>query len=100
MAQKLFESGLIMILGCFLSVVLLGFLGRAMDAMVAALMKAGVYDVAPAWQTDPSMLINMFYLGCMLPALIGIVVAILRSQEKTGGAFTQEVGQEFEVEEY
>lgn len=84
-----------MIVGCFISVVLLRFLGEILDRVIAALMDAGVYEVTSTWQTDPSALINLFYIVCMLPAVISIIVGILRSQHRTqfdlGGPAQEEI---------
>lgn len=99
MVQKLFESGIIMITGCFISVVLLRFLGEVLDKTVAALVDVGLYDVPPQWQTDPSFLINLFYIICMLPAIVSIILGILRSQQKVGLAVGGEVEEEFEFQE-
>ena len=99
MVQKLFESGIIMISGCFISVVLIRFLGEVLDRIVEALIDAGAYEVPPVWQTDPSTLINLFYVICMLPAVIGIILGILRSQERVGVAVGAPAVEEFEVEE-
>jgi hypothetical protein len=100
MANNLFESIIIMITGCFISVVLVRFLGQVMDRVVNALVNVGVYDVPAEWQTDPSNLINLFYIICMLPAVISIALGILRSQQKVGVAVGREPEQEFEIEEF
>lgn len=99
MVQKLFESGIIMVTGCFISVVLIRFLGQALDQVLAALIDVGAYEVPPAWQTDPSTLINLFYVICMLPAVISIILGILRSQERVGVAIGGPAEEEFEVTE-
>lgn len=99
MVQKLFESGIIMVTGCFISVVLIRFLGQVLDQVLAALIEVGAYEVPPAWQTDPSTLINLFYVICMLPAVISIILGILRSQERVGVAVGGPAVEEFEVEE-
>lgn len=99
MVTKLFESGIIMITGCFLSVVLISFLGQVLDQVVAALVEIGAYEVPPEWQTDPSSLINLFYVICMLPAVISIILGILRTQERTGQAYGGQSQEEFEVTE-
>lgn len=88
-----------MVTGCFISVVLIRFLGQVLDQVVAALVDAGAYEVPPAWQTDPSSLINLFYIICMLPAVISIILGILRSQEKAGQAYGGPAQEEFEFEE-
>jgi len=99
MVQKLFESGIIMITGCFISIVLIRFLGQVLDQVVAALVSVGAYEVPPEWQTDPSTLINLFYIICMLPAVISIILGILRTQEKVGVAVGGPAEEEFEVQE-
>ena len=99
MVQKLFESGIIMIAGCFISIVLLRFLGEVLDKTVAAFVDVGLYDVPPQWQTDPSFLINLFYIICMLPAIVSIILGILRSQQNVGLAVGGEVEEEFEFQE-
>jgi MFS superfamily sulfate permease-like transporter len=99
MVRNLFESGIIMITGCFISVALIRFLGEVMDRIVATLIDVGVYDVPPEWQTDPGTLINLFYIICMMPAVISIILGILRSQQRVGVAVGEEPVEEFEVQE-
>lgn len=103
MARELFESLIIATVGVFLSVVLIRFIGEVMDKMIAIFQSAGFHNVAEVWQTSPSLLINLFYIACMLPAILSLILAVLRSQMKT----EQEVGigfapgeDEFTVQEF
>lgn len=83
MARQLFESLVIAITGCFLSLVLIRFMGEVLDRMILIFQNVGMYDVAATWQTSPGTLINLFYIAAMLPAVVSIILAILRSQMKT-----------------
>ncbi|NOQ49005.1 MAG: hypothetical protein GQ576_07745 [Methanococcoides sp.] len=99
MTSNIFESGKIMITGCFLSIILTRFLGQILDQIAIALIEVDAYDVPPEWQTDPSTLINLFYVICMLPAVLSIIVGILRTQERTGQSYGGQSQEEFEVTE-
>jgi|LGVD01.1.fsa_nt_gb hypothetical protein len=99
MVRGLFDSGIIMITGCFLSIILTRFLGQILDQIAIALVEVNAYDVPPEWQTDPSTLINLFYVICMLPAVLSIIIGILRTQEKTSQAYGGQSQEEFEVTE-
>lgn len=82
MARQLFESLVIAIIGCFMSIVLIRFVGEVLDKMILIFQNAGFHNVAGVWQTSPSLLINLFYIACMLPAIVSLVLAVLRSQMK------------------
>lgn len=78
------ESAIIAITGCFLSIVLLRFLGEILDRLVEGLISVGMYEVGTAWQSgNTESLMNIFYIACMSPAVLSIVVAFLRTQKKT-----------------
>jgi hypothetical protein len=98
MVSRLFESVVVILTGSFISIVLTRFLGEVMDKILNALMDAGIYEVSPAWQTDPSNLINLFYIVCMLPAVLSLFLGVMISQRKTETGVQTEY-QEFEYEE-
>lgn len=100
MTRVLIEAATILIIGCFISIMLLRFMGQIMDQIVVTMIDAGIYDVAATWQTDPSSLINIFYLVCLLPIGISVLTVILLTQRKTEAARGLSAQEEFEVEEF
>ena len=83
-ASDVVESVLIAVAGCTLSLLMSRIGGETMDRLVTGFVKAGMFEIPAIWQhTFQSSLINIFYVVCMLPAVLGIVVGFLRSQKKT-----------------
>lgn len=83
-ASDIAESVMIMILGCSLSLFMTRFGGETIDRMISGFMEAGVYDVTAIWQSSNiEVLTDLFYVVCMIPAALSIVVAFLRTQKKT-----------------
>lgn len=82
---KLFESILVAIMGSSLSLFMIRMGGETMDRLINGLIGAGVYSVSSEWQHGfDSSLINLFYIVCMLPCVLGLIVAYLITQSKTG----------------
>lgn len=78
------ESVLIAVAGCAMSLLMSRIGGETMDRIVTGFVKVGMYEIPTIWQhTFQSTLINLFYIVCMLPACMGIVIGFLRSQKKT-----------------
>lgn len=81
---ELVESVMIAVLGCGLSLFMSRFGGEVIDRLISGFMNVGMYEIAEAWQTgSQGSLINLFYIVCMIPAALSIVVAFLRTQKKT-----------------
>ena len=81
---ELIESVMIAVLGCCLSLFLSRFGGEVMDRLLSGFVEVGMYDITEIWQTgSQESLINLFYIVCMIPAVLSIVIAFLRTQKKT-----------------
>lgn len=83
MAGKLFESISIATIGVFFSLILLRFVAMSLDQILLTYQEIGIFDVNAQWQSSPQTLIDLFYIAAMLPAVLGIILAIMRSQMKT-----------------
>lgn len=100
MARELFEAAIAMIVGTFITIIMVRYLGQTLDLMVATLIDVGIYDVSPVWQTDPSALINLFYVICMLPMVLGFYTGIMLTQRKTEVSVGLPAQEEFEIQEF
>ena len=81
---ELIESVLMAIMGTALSVFMVRMGGETMDRLMTGLIRSGVYSVPTEWQHGfDAALINLFYVVCILPCLLGIVIGYLRTQKTT-----------------
>lgn len=84
MGKALMESVISAVVGCFITLILIRFIGEILDRIMLGFMKIGMFSVSPEWQTNPpDTLINLFYIVALMPMLLGILLGILRSQMKT-----------------
>jgi len=78
------EAVMIALLGCSLSLFMARFGGEVMDRMISGFMEAGLYDVTGLWQSgNIATLSDLFYVVCMIPAALSIIVGYLHTQKKT-----------------
>lgn len=81
---ELMESVLIATIGTALSAFMIRFGGEVMDRFITGFVEVGMYDIPTEWQTgSQESLINLFYIVCMIPCVLSILVAYLRTQKTT-----------------
>ena len=81
---ELIEAILVAIMGTAVSVFLIRFGGEVLDRLLAGLISSGMYEVSATWQTgSQESLVNLFYIVCALPCILGLIVAYLMTQRRT-----------------
>lgn len=87
----LLGSATLMLALSVVSVFLIFSMGQSLDQILIALGNSGLTDHANIQESSTFLLVDLFYIACVLPAVVGIIIHILTSIEKISyGVRTQQ----------
>jgi len=96
----LIGSSSIMLVLSFISIILIFALAQPLDQILVAFVNSGLLDSPDITENNNYILLKVFYLACLAPALVGIAIHILTSVEKIDYGFLGGEEQEIEYVDY
>lgn len=78
--DSIVESVLMVVVGGFISLILLRYIGGTMDLLLIEFQKAGLHDYTLYQQFDLS---GLLYLACWMPVIMTSMYAVLNIRRKS-----------------